>query len=160
MEHCDESDNDPDCSGFKRKWSKTVKTDDTGLLVDMGTLQDRVHYTWDGSKEGLYSAYSIGLFITVLNSESLEIDLKYQKQLKKILESFLPALVKVKIWILTIQDEPYPLGGIDSYKDHVRITDYESAVPPEGSYSDEIPQVKIIHTYPYAYGPDGWYLDQ
>lgn len=160
MEHCDERDNDQDCSKVKRKWSRTVHTnnaDDPNLLADMGTPNDRVHYTWDSSKEGMYSPYSIGLFITVPKSESLEIDEKYQEQLKKIIESFLPALVNVKIRVLTQQDEPYPLGGIDSYTDLVQITDYVGAVPPKGSYSDEIPEVEIIRTYPYACKPGEWY---
>ena len=155
MEHCSESNKSLDCTKLKRQWSRTLNTDDPALLADMRTVKDRVHYTLDSSEKGLYSPHSIGLYITVSSEESLKIDDVYQKQLLKIIESFLPAFMKVTIKIITIADEAYPLGGIDDYKDHVYATEYECAAPPQGEYSDEIPQVQNVYTYPYTYPPKG-----
>ncbi|GEM_PF-2141275 len=155
MEHCSESDKILGCTEFNRQWSKTVNTDDPALLADMRRVKDRVHYTWDSREEGLYSPYSIGLYITVPIGESLKVDEKYQKQLIKIIESFLPAFVKITIIIITIVDEKYPLSGIDDYKDHIYLIQNESAVPSEGEYRDRIPQVLNIYTYPYSYDPKG-----
>lgn len=155
MEHCNESDNSLNCTQLNRQWSKTVDTKDRALLADMRRFNDRVHYTWDSSEKGLYSPYSIGLYISVSIDESLNISEKYQKQLIKIIESFLPAFAKLTIKIITIVDEAYPLEGIDDCKDRISIIQNESAVPSEGEYWDKIPQLQNIYTYPYSYDSKG-----
>lgn len=153
MEHCHETDCEQDCAKSLRYWSRTVDTENTSLLQDIGTFNDRVHYTWDSSANGRYSPYTVDIYITISRDEKFEILDKNKKQLYDILESFVPVFMKVNLRLLVIESETYPLYGIDendngavNYNDHITIISEEITALPEGSYSDDIHKW-VIHTY-------------
>jgi len=123
------------CERFRRGPSRTVDTRDFELLSKMDTFFDEVHYTLDPSEKGRYSRNSIGLFIFLGLGEDLVID---EKELKKIIESFLPVFVRFEItttfeWIY----EFFELAEVsDASSDHLSLYLDEKIGMAEGFYRD------------------------
>lgn len=137
MEHGEEDETikRSGCERFCRRPSRTVDTDDLDLLAKMDTFFDEVHYTIDTSEKSRYSRNSIGLFIFLGPGEELVID---KDELRKIIESFLPAFVRVHITAVESFRDSFDLAEVtDFYCDHLSIRlEEEEMGMAEGFYRD------------------------
>ena len=82
------------CTKFYRKISRTVDTANLALIANIGTYHDEVRYVTDTSEKGKYSPHVIGLFIFLLEGEK---EIKGEKELRKIIKTFLPVFVRAVI---------------------------------------------------------------
>jgi phage tail-like protein len=125
------------CTRFFHDISKTVDTADSLVLEQIGSYEDRTHYTFDLSAEGKYSSHVVGLFIFIKQGEKLLIN---QDELKKIIDAFLPVFIRVYITTVESFDEVYYLDSIyEFYEDNV----YDRNSPGE----DELKLTDISGSY-------------
>ena len=123
------------CENSYHTTSRTVDTSKPGLLAKMGRYDDTMHYVVDTSEEGTYHPHVIGLYIFVPAYEGLLIR---EDQLLKIILSFLPVFVRIKINFIEVYDEFYDLNSIcEKYEDVVHGFTGEQ-VSVQGEYRDGV----------------------
>lgn len=140
MEHDNAfDDNEVDehgCRKFYHKISKTVDKRNSDLISSIGTYYDELHYVIDTSEEGIYSPHVIGIFIFIRHGEELIIE---DKQLLKIINSFLPVFVRAEIITVVEFEEDYRINTIiDEYKDYVHGISSEEFKGVTGVYIDRV----------------------
>ncbi len=129
------SEDEGRCTGFYHNTSMTVDTDPGKRIVSkMGGYDDEVHYTYDASDDGRFSPRVVGIFIFLRQGDTLPMN---EEDLKKIIDAFIPAFIRVDIITVESFDEGYFLERIDdSYDDWVRVGSEERFSAVEGSYVD------------------------
>ncbi len=149
---CLEYETDPkyECMKFRHNTSKTLDTNDPFLLNNRGKNKycDEVHYVFDTSDEATYSPNVIGIFIFLQENEKFELVDKYEEQLYKIINSFLPVFVRPKIYIVVVPYiENYDKEKFsDKYYDSVHASIFEKFTHVIGCYKDE-PNWKWIYSF-------------
>jgi phage tail-like protein len=139
MENYEEEDavDGSGCIKSARRISRTVDTTKV-KPSKIGTREDTLHYTVGKSANGLYYPNAVELYIRLVGSEGLDIQ---PEELQRIIESFLPVFVTLKISI--VKEEPerelYTLESI--YEDrrdlfHVLTRSTEAQHIVRGSYID------------------------
>ncbi len=156
MEHLNkEKNNMPDapgpfqCRPFYKEISKTVDTTQQGILSDIRSANDSIHYVADSRDlvdkdniTGVHARNVIGIFVNLAAEDAIVTD----ADLNKIIKSFLPVFVKVKVRTEIIQSERYPTDSIeDTFFDALRISGDESYSSETGTYSD-VPNWVVIHS--------------
>jgi phage tail-like protein len=130
------------CRLFYHKTSTTLKAnpEENDILGKMGTYLDEVHYTVDTSaiqpdSNGRIHPNVIGIFIILPAGERLEMD---EKDLLKIIESFLPIFVVPKIFIEESPWEENLSKGkfSDSFWDQIQTAQDEKFKKIRGNYRD------------------------
>lgn len=120
------------CSRSFHAQSLTVDTSKLDLLSKRGTFLDRIHYTLDTGPEGIYHPKVVGLFLFVPGNMKPRVD---ERELPKIIKSFLPVFVRVKIFIVQEFAESYSIGKIiDDYRDNLCIRTQEKFDAAKGHY--------------------------
>lgn len=152
MEHdeLDETFDELGCTRYYHRTSKTIDTEDSNLLAKRGNYDDEVHYVLDTREKERYFPNVIEIFIFPFKTgEEVIIE---ENQLHKIINSFLPVFVRVRI--KTVEKpfvESYSVGRIgDSYTVKLEGLKEERFRNIEGSYIDS---VDWIWFYSY-YTPD------
>ncbi len=115
--------------------STSVNTEDKSLITNIGTYKDKIHYTINCDDYGQHTRNTIGIFIIVPNDETLIVN---EEELLRIINSFLPVFVKVKIKIITDFNEVYDTGFIiDEFgSELIDDTTVESYKDISGLYKD------------------------
>jgi len=130
------------CRLFYHRTSRTLNTNpkENDLLAKMGTYLDEVHYTVDTSaiqpeSNGRIHPNVIGIFIFLPAGERLEMD---EKDLLKIIESFLPIFVVPKIFIAesTWEEKLSKDKFSDAYWDSIQTPQDEKFKKIRGTYRD------------------------
>ncbi len=123
------------CTGFYHNTSRSVDTDpNSGMVSRMGGYYDEVHYTYDSRDSGRYSPRTIGIFIFLNPGDTLPMN---EEDLKKIIDAFIPAFIRVDLITVESFDEDFSLKRIgDWYADSVRDRSEEHLRAVEGSYTD------------------------
>lgn len=140
------------CKQFYHETSRTLNANpvENALLAEMGTYLDEVHYTVDTSaiqpeSNGRIHPNVIGIFIFLPAGEKLEMD---EKDLLKIIESFLPIFVVPKIFIAESPWEENLSKGkfSDSFWDQIQTAQDEKFKKIRGTYRDSA-SWKWLFTY-------------
>jgi phage tail-like protein len=146
------------CRFFYHETSKTVNTSfdpakdqkENDLLAGMGTYIDEVHYTVDTSaiqpeSNGRIHPNVIGIFIFLPAGERLEMD---EKDLLKIIESFLPIFVVPRIFIAESNWEEILSKDkfSDAHWDLIQTAQTEKFKEVRGVYRDSV-SWKWLFTY-------------
>jgi phage tail-like protein len=122
--------------GYSIPVSRTVDTNDGKVLGEMRSFKDETHYVTDTSIDGRYSANTIGLFIFLSMAEDEEFVIR-ERELHRIIDSFLPAFVRAEISIVEEIIESYNPGTvITDYWDRLHTNNLETVGLPEGDYID------------------------
>jgi len=143
MDKCRENENEEidswECKKFYRKVSKTVDTNDSKLLRNIGEkiYEDELHYvTGTGKYDTPYFRNGIGIFIYINSPEE---EFRREDELHKIIDSFLPVFVKVKIILKEEVDyyEVYKINLIiDEYEHKIHAKKEEEYKNVQGVYAD------------------------
>lgn len=147
-----------ECTKLYRRISKTVNTDPsklTGLLANKGKYCDEIHYVTgtsprngESTRSINYFSNSIGIFVFYPFGDELQIN---EKQLGKIIDSFLPVFVTFDIiFVETSLNESYPLSWInDEYSDQVKLSLDEGTNIQyiQGEYTDKVKDWNVFYTY-------------
>jgi phage tail-like protein len=147
-----------ECTKFYRRISKTVNTDPTkspNLLANRGKYCDEIHYITGTSQRNSkstrsinYFSNSIDIFVFYPFGDKLQIN---EKQLGKIIDSFLPVFVTFDIiFVETSLNESYPLSWInDEYSDQVKLSLDEGTNIQyiQGEYTNKVKDWNIFYTY-------------
>lgn len=126
------------CTKFHRTTSTTINTANRGLMSDMGTYEDEVHYVTDTRENGLYNRDVVGLYIFIYSpKETFTID----KKIHEIIKTFLPVFVRAEIFVVEKVDyyEVYRLNAIgEEYEAHVHDDRKEKIKKHTGVYRDKV----------------------
>jgi phage tail-like protein len=105
--------------GRELYWTRTVDTTDSSLLADMGTYDDRVHYTYDTERENhdWFAGNAVGLFFSSTTASSSEVQRRVDR-MRLFVEPFRPEHVRL-VWIIPLSTTTIDLGAgaIDRYTD-------------------------------------------
>ncbi len=135
--------------GYYRKMSTTVDTNsEEGYLTNIGTFTDELHYVTDASATGRYSKQVVGIYIFVDHEEYFNKDNKglkiEEKDLLKIIATFLPVFVRAEITIVPGEvEEEYNLADV-VFKYNDKIYDQFAE---EYYKSKDYPYWNIIHSH-------------
>jgi phage tail-like protein len=140
-------------AGFKPPVSRTVNSLDWGRIGRMGRFEDDTHYSVGTGPTARYSPHTIGLYI-FLSPEDREFIIR-ERELHKIIDSFLPIFVRAEINLVEEIIEIYETGGIaegtEYWWDVIHASDHETArAAPDGYYIDRMDIEQLYTVKPGA----------